>query len=103
VPDILTQFPGDFLFWDQVVIPIAGMVTGLLITLAIIRAVTRQLDRRHEAKLHAGGAGDAEGLRTELGQLRSQVESLEERVDFAERLLTQERNRRPIEPGHRES
>jgi hypothetical protein len=86
----------DFLFWNEVVIPLAGMATGLLLALAGIRAVSRHFERRHEARLHQG---DGQGLREEVQQLRSQVESIEERLDFAERLLTQERNRRPLEPG----
>ena len=92
----------DFLFWDQVVLPLAGMAVGLFLTLTVIRAVTRGLERRHEARMAAGGSGEGEGLRAEVGQLRSQVESLEERVDFAERMLTQERSRRQIESGGRE-
>ncbi|MBI4501617.1 MAG: hypothetical protein HY700_10680 [Gemmatimonadetes bacterium] len=92
----------DFLFWNEVVIPLAGMGVGLFITFAIIRAVTKGLERRHEARMAAGGAGEVEGLRAEVGQLRSQVESLEERVDFTERMLTQERSRRQVESGGRE-
>jgi hypothetical protein len=94
--------PGDFLFWDRVVIPLAGMATGLLITLSVIKAIVRWMERRHEARMAGSAAGELEGLRSEMGQLRSQVESLEERLDFAERMLTQERNRRPIESGGRE-
>jgi hypothetical protein len=89
--------PFDFLFWNEVVIPLAGMAMGLFIMLATIRAVSRHLDRKHEARTAASqGTGASQA---ELQQLRSQVEALEERVDFTERLLTQERNRRPLEPG----
>lgn len=91
--------PFDFLFWNEVVIPLAGMATGLFITLAVIKAVARHLERRHEErKLGAGPGGDG-ALQDEVHQLRSRVESLEERVDFTERVLTQERARRPLEPG----
>lgn len=92
--------PFDFVFWNSVVIPLAGMATGLFITLAIIRVVSRQLDRRHEARMAGGGSTqDTEALRAELQQLRTNVEALEERVDFAERLLTKERAQRPLEQG----
>lgn len=91
--------PFDFLFWNEVVIPLAGMATGLLITLATIRAVARHFERKHEERKLGAAAGADPVLRDELLQLRSQVESLEERVDFTERLLTQERTRRPLEPG----
>jgi hypothetical protein len=92
---------------QEVVVPIAGMVTGLLITLSVIKAGSRMLERRHEARMAAAGGHqhgeEVEQLRSDMGQLRSQVDALEERLDFTERLLTQERNRRQIEPGHRES
>lgn len=88
----------SFVFWDQVVVPLAGMATGLIITLAIVKAIARHLERRHEAK-GAPAGGDVDGLRVEVRELRGQVESLEERVDFAERLLTQERARRELERG----
>jgi hypothetical protein len=87
-----------FLFFNEVLIPLAGMATGLIITLSVVKAITRQLDRRHDARLAVhGGGGDVEGLRTEVVELRGQVEALEERLDFTERLLTQERNRRQLE------
>ena len=93
--------PLDFIFWQNVVIPLAGMAMGLFISLAVIRVVARQLDRRHEMRMAATGApaGQTDELRTELHQLRSHVEALEERVEFAERLLTKERAHRPIEGG----
>jgi len=91
----------SFIFWQNVVLPLAGMAMGLFITLTVIRVVARQLDRRHEVRMAGAGvpAGQADELRTELQQLRTHVEALEERVDFAERLLTKERARRPIEGG----
>ena len=95
-----------FLFWHDVAIPIAGMATVLLIALSFIRAGSRMLERRHEARMAASGGDhgeEVEQLRGELGQLRSQVDALEERLDFTERLLTQEKARRQLEPGSRET
>ena len=92
----------DFLFWDRVLIPLAGMATGLLITLSVVKAITGALARRHETKmaeLGHGASGEVESLKGEVGHLRSQLEALEERMDFTERLLTQERNRRQLEQG----
>jgi hypothetical protein len=91
--------PIDFLFWNEVVIPLAGMATGLIITVTLIRVVARHYERRHEAAFRGAAGGSADDVRAELRTLRGQVESLEERMDFAERVLTQERARRPLEPG----
>ena len=92
-----------FIFFNEVLIPLAGMATGLIITLSVVKAITRQLDRRHDARIAAhssAGGGDVDGLRNEMVELRGQVEALEERLDFTERLLTQERNRRQLEGGN---
>jgi hypothetical protein len=95
------------MFWNEVLIPLAGMATGLLITLSIVKAVSRALERRHESKMaevgHGAAGDEVESLKGEVSQLRTQMDALEERVDFAERLLTQERNRRQLEQGNREA
>lgn len=80
------------------VIPLFGMLTGIVITGGIIFGVVRimhspvgqALARRISAK-----AIDDDDLRHEIGDLRDQVEDLQrqlgetqERLDFTERLLT---------------
>ena len=85
--------PPTFFFHD-IFLPLAGMAMTLVIAITLIKTVARGLERRHEARMAELGGGESEGLRSEVGQLRSQVESLEERLDFAERMLTQERSRR---------
>ena len=94
-----------FLFWHEIAIPMAMTLAGLITALSVIKAASRALERRHELRMAASGEGDegARQLRTEVGELRSQLEALEERVDFAERMLTQERARRQVEPGGRET
>ena len=72
-------------------IPFAGMATGLVITLSVVRLIHRFIDRRD-----AGGTD--EELRNEVQALRDQVETLEERLDFAERLLARGTGRAPIAP-----
>jgi hypothetical protein len=72
-------------------IPIFGMATGALFMVGVYKIIVRWLDR--------GRSGDASGLADEVVQLREEVEALrevnarvlelEERVDFAERLLAQ--------------
>lgn len=47
----------------------------------------------------AAADGDVRQLRTELDEVRSELASLQERVDFAERLLARFREGRTIGPG----
>lgn len=71
-----------------------GITAGLLGT--VLRTVGRFLERRAEV----GGAGDVAALRGELDalrlqlaeqdELRQRVSELEERLDFAERLLARQ-------------
>jgi hypothetical protein len=68
---------------------------------ALITAFSRRIERR--------GAGDVESLAGEVEELRQRVEEgeavrarvqeLEERLDFAERLLAQERDRARLPMG----
>ncbi len=88
-------------------IPIFGMITGVLITGGIIFGVVRimhspvgiALGRRIQ-----GTSGEAEeDFRAELGFLREQVDELQrqlgeaqERLDFAERMLSRPRPATPL-------
>ena len=84
----------------ETIVPIFGMVTGIIsvgaISWALVRIfqgpVGQAFARRMQGKL---GAADSE-LMNEVGELRHQVEQLqqrlgeaEERLDFSERLLAQ--------------
>jgi hypothetical protein len=79
-------------------IPIAGMLTGLLITTAAIwggvRVAQGPLGQALAHRLR-GRSGDAElshevaELRDQVDLLRHQLEETQERMDFAERLLSQ--------------
>ncbi len=92
--------PVDFLFWENVVLPLAGIGAALTVVLTVIRTVSRHFDRRHEARMGASAAGrQPDDVRSELKDLRAHVDALEERLDFTERLLTQERARRQLEGG----
>lgn len=82
-------------------IPIFGMITGLGIVLGGIFGFVRlaqgpvgqALARRIQG--HAAGdpelAADVADLREQVDLLRRQLEETQERVDFAERLLSQQR------------
>ena len=89
----------------DLIIPLAGMATACVLGLPIIRAVVRLLDRKSVGEL-----GDhAEALRAEVEEFRARLEAqeevghrmaeLEERLDFAERVLSQQRDRGRLAPG----
>lgn len=94
--------------WIQnVVFPILGMGLGAFAMVGIYKTVNRWLDRRHErAMAEHGGADPAlidavQALRARMEQLEDQglrIQELEERLDFAERVLSR-RDQRPGLPG----
>jgi ubiquinone biosynthesis protein UbiJ len=83
-------------------IPIFGMITGMIMTLGIIFGLV-QLTRgpvgQALARRIQGRAAESDGeVRMELAELRDQVDALrgtveetQERLDFTERLLSQTR------------
>ena len=78
-------------------VPIFGMITGVLITGGLIFGVVRIMHSPVGialARRISGKAPDDDDLRLEVGELREQVEDLhrqlgeaQERIDFTERLL----------------
>lgn len=92
----------------DILIPLAGMVTAIILGLPIIRTVTRLMERKAMGQT---GNAELEALRAEVQELRDATDSahelhdrvleLEERADFTDRLLTQgnPRNRVPEERG----
>ena len=98
----------DWLWIQNVVFPIIGMGMGAFVLFGIYRTVNRVLDRRHEERLAGGSRGalaeDIEEVRRRLDRLEDQafrVQELEERVDFAERMLAQQnpQGQRPLLGG----
>lgn len=89
-----------FVWFEQVGVPILAFLLFGFVTWQGFRTLNRYLDRKHGAV----GVREFDSLRAEVEALRGQlgaVEELtlrlgevEERVDFAERLLTKERERR---------
>lgn len=83
----------------DIFVPIAGMVTGLILGFPIIRTVTRLVER----KALGQSSRELDALRAEVRELRDAVDAagdlherlvdLEERADFTDRLLTQGRAR----------
>jgi hypothetical protein len=93
--------------WVQnVVLPILGMGMGTFVLFGIYRIVNKFMDRRHEGRLGVGGAGVVEELRRlqqRLELLEEKAyrwEELEERLEFAERVLAQHPQRPLIEGEH---
>lgn len=86
-----------------VLIPLAGIALVGMLGLPVVRAVVAAIERKSAAR----GVGDVAGLRAELEEMRGRVEyleeqggrvaELEERLDFTERLLTQQREQ-ALEP-----
>ena len=82
-------------------VPIYGMITGLLITLGGIFGLVRlaqgpvgqALGRRIQGQtaVDPDVVAEVAELREQLDQLRRQLEETQERVDFTERLLSQQR------------
>lgn len=93
--------PGFIVF----LIPLAGIGALVVLGLPLIRAVVRYLERKGVG----AGSFEAEALRSEVDELRTRLDmventtgrltELEERLDFAERLLTQQRARAELPAG----
>jgi hypothetical protein len=89
----------------NIIIPIAGMATGVVVMVTLGRTV------RHWVDVHYGRKGlpNADEMRADLARLEDRVarledvagrvQELEERVDFAERVMTQQRERDRLAPG----
>jgi hypothetical protein len=84
----------------DVLVPIAGMITGLVLTLGIGYAMVRvfqgpvgqALARRisgRAAEPDAELAAEVEHLRQQVDQVQQRLLDAEERLDFSERLLAQ--------------
>ena len=73
-----------------VLVPLAGMAIGMVCMIGIYKLAIRWMDRK---RLPAGDLADeVDRLRGEvdaLGDVGLRVDELEERLDFAERLLAQ--------------
>ena len=87
-------------------VPIAGMATGLILLFPVVRAVVRVAEKK------IAGKTDSEELMILRDEIRTvqerldrveygddRIAELEERLDFAERLLAQQRDLPRIEEG----
>jgi hypothetical protein len=92
----------DWLWIQEVVFPLIGMAMGAGVLYGIYRTANRLIDRKQEREALGGpGAAEVEQLRTRveaLEELGYRLHDLEERVDFTERVLTQQRERDQLPP-----
>ena len=95
---------GDPAFIDVVVLPILGMIMGGGFLWGVYRTVNRALERRHERMMVVEGAPTAHALEELRGRVEVledvnyRMQELEERLDFAERMLAQQQ-RKGLESG----
>ena len=67
----MLQLPlGDFIWFQNVVLPVLGMGMGAFVLFGVYRTINRHLDRRHEQQLDGrhlvGGQGAGEVVRRSL-------------------------------------
>jgi hypothetical protein len=96
----------DPVWIENVVFPLVMMGMTTLAGVGVYRIVVRWIDRKHERQLLEAqqGVGGADVARLQarveaLEGVAERVQELEERVDFAERLLTQQRERNVLPSG----
>jgi hypothetical protein len=87
-----------YFYFEMIVLPLLGMGMGGAFLYGIYRTVNHWIERRHERELAAQGGGltaaEVERLSARLEVLEDlgvRLQELEERVDFAERVLAQAR------------
>ena len=103
---VIAQTPPPLLPFDpNQLIPLVGMVAGLIVTGVVLYAffksdIAAALAERIRAGIHRRKGFDAAGdeprvaqLEERLDLMHGQVSELAERLDFAERLLAQKRER----------
>jgi len=100
VPPTLPTLPSPEIIFgggpstEQLVVALGGaaIIIGMIVLGPVGRAIADGI--RHLFGMHRGAdAAEFGALREEIGALRHQVAELEERQDFAERLLAQARER----------
>jgi hypothetical protein len=94
----------SYLWIQEVVFPLIGMGMGSFVLYGVYRTVNRILDRRHEAR-RAGLGPSVEAIQhledrvALLEEQAGRVQELEERLDFAERMLAKQ-GQRPLLGDH---
>lgn len=79
-----------------VLVPLGGMGLGALVLVGLYKLLMRWIDRRQGTPLPEGTQEELEDLRRQvavLDELPQRMAELEERLDFAERMLAQHTQR----------
>ena len=90
----------------EILIPIAGMASGVVMVVAVAHTIRHWVDKHYEHKRRLSDGADT-GRVARLEERMAAVEEdlsgrmldLEERVDFTERVLAQGRDRGLLEQG----
>jgi hypothetical protein len=83
---------------EFILVPLAGMATGTVFMFGIYKLISKWMEMRHRPGLGGISADELQEIRDDLALMRDmpgRVAELEERLDFAERLLAQSRHERP--------
>ena len=94
----------SYLWIPEVLFQLIGMGMGAFVLYGAYRTVNRMLDRRHESQRAAVGpfAEEIRHLEDRVALLEEQagrVQEIEERLDFAERMLAKQ-GQRPLLGDH---
>jgi hypothetical protein len=79
---------------NNFIIPVAGMVTGIILGSKLIGTIRHYIDRRLPPRAEGDLTREVAELRSRLDEMEratDRVEELEDRLEFAERLLTRAR------------
>jgi len=86
--------------WGEVILPVLGMAFLIVVTAAAIVAVRRLGGRAIRSAEQNPTEADVALLTQALADVQHRLGELEERVDFAERLLAKERAADRVGPPH---
>jgi hypothetical protein len=86
--------------WSDVILPVLGMAFLIVVTAAAIVAVRRLGGRAIRSAEQNPTEADVALLTQALADVQHRLGELEERVDFAERLLAKERVADRVGPPH---
>ena len=77
---------------SEALIPLFGMLTGMVMTGAVVWGIVQIVRiRSHSSQSAPELAGEVAALRDQVDTLQQQLLETQERIDFAERLLTKGR------------